>query len=71
MTKEVRPSLLSDIRNVSGYGTFKIITAIRHKGLRRLHETDDSRGAMADHTDKLRRILCGNCQWQLARHLPL
>jgi toxin HigB-1 len=34
-----------------------MITAIRHKGLRRLHETDDPRGVMADHADKLRRIL--------------
>lgn len=34
-----------------------MITAIRHKGLRRLHETDDARGVMADHADKLRRIL--------------
>jgi toxin HigB-1 len=34
-----------------------MITTIRHKGLRRLHETDDPRGVMADHADKLRRIL--------------
>jgi toxin HigB-1 len=34
-----------------------MITTIRHKGLRRLHETDDLRGVMADHVDKLRRIL--------------
>jgi toxin HigB-1 len=34
-----------------------MITTIRHKGLRRLHETDDPRGVMADHGDKLRRIL--------------
>lgn len=34
-----------------------MITAIRHKGLRRLYETDDPRGVIADHADKLRRIL--------------
>ena len=34
-----------------------MITAIRHQGLRRLYETDDARGVMADHADKLRRIL--------------
>jgi toxin HigB-1 len=34
-----------------------MIITIRHKGLRRLHETDDPRGVMADHADKLRRIL--------------
>ena len=34
-----------------------MITTIRHKGLRRLHETDDPRGVLADHADKLRRIL--------------
>jgi toxin HigB-1 len=34
-----------------------MITTIRHKGLRRLHETDDHRGVLADHADKLRRVL--------------
>lgn len=34
-----------------------MITAIRHQGLRRLYETDDPRGVIADHADKLRRIL--------------
>ena len=34
-----------------------MIISIRHKGLRRLYETDDPRGVMADHADKLRRIL--------------
>ena len=34
-----------------------MIITIRHKGLRRLHETDDPRGVLADHADKLRRIL--------------
>ncbi len=34
-----------------------MIVSIRHKGLRRLYESDDPRGVMADHADKLRRIL--------------
>ena len=34
-----------------------MITSIRHKGLRRLYETDDARGVMADYAGKLRRIL--------------
>ena len=34
-----------------------MITAIRHQGLRRLYETDDPCGVIADHADKLRRIL--------------
>jgi toxin HigB-1 len=34
-----------------------MIASIRHKGLRRLFETDDHRGVRADHADKLRRIL--------------
>jgi toxin HigB-1 len=34
-----------------------MIAIIRHKGLRRLRENDDARGVMADHADKLRRIL--------------
>jgi toxin HigB-1 len=34
-----------------------MINTIRHKGLRRLHQNDDARGVMADHADKLRRIL--------------
>ena len=34
-----------------------MITTIRHKGLRRLHETDDPRGVLADHANKLRRVL--------------
>lgn len=34
-----------------------MIVSIRHKGLRRLHEADDPRGVVADHADKLRRIL--------------
>ena len=34
-----------------------MIGAIRHKGLRRLHETDDPRGVLADHAGKLQRIL--------------
>ncbi len=34
-----------------------MICTIRHKGLRRLFEDDDSRGVPADYADKLRRIL--------------
>ena len=34
-----------------------VIRSIRHKGLRRLHEDDDPRGAIVEHTEKLRDIL--------------
>jgi proteic killer suppression protein len=34
-----------------------VIRTIRHKGLRRLYEEDDSRGVMAEHARKLRNIL--------------
>lgn len=34
-----------------------MIQSIRHKGLKRLYEVDDSRGVMAEHTEKLRDIL--------------
>jgi toxin HigB-1 len=34
-----------------------VISSIRHKGLKRLHEDDDPRGAMAEHVIKLRDIL--------------
>jgi len=34
-----------------------MIQSIRHKGLRRLHEDDDPRGVLAEHTEKLRDIL--------------
>jgi toxin HigB-1 len=34
-----------------------MIRSIRHKGLRRLHEDDDSRGVIREHTEKLRDIL--------------
>ena len=34
-----------------------MIRSIRHKGLKRLYEDDDSRGVLRDHTDKLRDIL--------------
>ena len=34
-----------------------MIRSIRHKGLRRLFEEDDSRGVIADHAEKLRDIL--------------
>jgi proteic killer suppression protein len=34
-----------------------VIRSVRHKGLRRLYEEDDSRGVVAEHTQKLRDIL--------------
>lgn len=34
-----------------------MIRSIRHKGLKRLYEEDDRRGVVAEHADKLRRIL--------------
>jgi proteic killer suppression protein len=34
-----------------------VIRSIRHKGLKRLHEDDDSRGVNAEHLEKLRDIL--------------
>jgi proteic killer suppression protein len=34
-----------------------MIRSIRHKGLRRLYEDDDTRGMMAEHAEKLRDIL--------------
>ena len=34
-----------------------MIRSIRHKGLKRLHQDDDPRGVIAEHADKLRRIL--------------
>ena len=34
-----------------------MIRAIRHKGLKRLYETDDARGVDAQHAEKLRDML--------------
>ena len=34
-----------------------MIGSIRHKGLKRLYEFDDSRGVMPEHAEKLRDIL--------------
>lgn len=34
-----------------------MIRSIRHKGLRRLHEQDDSRGVLGEHVEKLCDIL--------------
>ncbi len=34
-----------------------MIRSIRHKALKRLHEEDDTRGLIAEHTGKLRDIL--------------
>jgi proteic killer suppression protein len=33
-----------------------MIRSIRHKGLKRLYERDDTRGVMAEHAEKLRDI---------------
>jgi toxin HigB-1 len=35
----------------------RVILSIRHKGLKRLYEDDDSRGVHGDHVEKLRDIL--------------
>lgn len=34
-----------------------MIRSIRHKGLKRLHQSDDPRGVIVEHADKLRDIL--------------
>jgi proteic killer suppression protein len=34
-----------------------VIRSIRHRGLKRLHEEDDPRGVLREHTAKLRDIL--------------
>ena len=34
-----------------------MIRSIRHRGLKRLHEEDDARGVLREHTAKLRDIL--------------
>jgi proteic killer suppression protein len=34
-----------------------VIRSIRHRGLKRLHEEDDARGVLREHTAKLRDIL--------------
>jgi toxin HigB-1 len=34
-----------------------VIRSIRHKGLKRLHQDDDTRGVVPEHTTKLRDIL--------------
>jgi proteic killer suppression protein len=45
-----------DMRYVTRYST-GMIRWIRHKGLKRLHEDDDSRGVIREHAEKLRDIL--------------
>jgi len=45
-----------DMRYVTRYST-GMIRSIRHKGLKRLHEDDDSRGVIREHAEKLRDIL--------------
>jgi toxin HigB-1 len=44
------------MRYVTHYST-EMIRSIRHKGLKRLHEDDDSRGVMSEHVVKLCDIL--------------
>jgi toxin HigB-1 len=44
------------MRYVTRYAV-AVILSIRHKGLKRLYEDDDSRGVHGDHLDKLRDIL--------------
>jgi toxin HigB-1 len=44
------------MRYVTHY-TRAVIRSIRHKGLKRLYEVDDPRGAFMEHADKLRDIL--------------
>jgi proteic killer suppression protein len=34
-----------------------MIRSIRHRGLKRLHDTDDARGVIAEHAPRLRDIL--------------
>ena len=34
-----------------------MIQSFRHKGLKRLYDSDDARGVLAEHTEKLRNIL--------------
>jgi len=49
-----RPTI--DMRYVTRYSRV-MIRSIRHKGLRRLYEDDDSRGVKSGHAEKLRDIL--------------
>jgi toxin HigB-1 len=34
-----------------------VIQSFRHKGLKRLYDSDDARGVLAEHAEKLRNIL--------------
>lgn len=45
-----------DVCYVTRYAE-SVILSIRHKGLKRLYEDDDSRGVHGDHVEKLRDIL--------------
>jgi hypothetical protein len=45
-----------DMRYVTHYST-GMIRSIRHKGLKRLYEDDDSRGVIREHAEKLRDVL--------------
>jgi len=44
------------MRYVTRYSTV-MIRSIRHKGLKRIYEDDDSRGVVREHVEKLRDIL--------------
>jgi proteic killer suppression protein len=45
-----------DMRYVTRYA-WLVIRSIRHKGLRRLYESGEPRGVIAEHAEKLRDIL--------------
>ena len=48
-----------------------MIRSIRHKGLKRLYEEDDTRGLTRDHTEKLRDILARLDAATVARDMDL
>ena len=54
--KDVAAATAVDMRYVTHY-SIGMIRSIRHKGLKRLYEDDDSRGVMSEHAVKLRDIL--------------
>jgi hypothetical protein len=45
-----------DMRYVTRYAS-RVIRSIRHKGLKRLYEDDETRGVNAEHAEKLGDIL--------------
>ena len=54
LTTGVQPAI--DMRYVTHYSTERI-RSIRHKGLKRLYEHDDSRGVIREYAEKLCDIL--------------